>query len=154
MMMRCVNVSDHPIPTPLPTLQSPLLFRLKPHSSSSPHTLRLSTSLACSWVHHPPVCAPPPGQPLNTPHLHIQVKALGELKQQDLVDFFAKYLSVTSQTRRRICSHVVGRAGSSSSFLFPLSRVAGADSSSSSVLQFALPRLTPDCARAVRVVFV
>jgi len=40
----------------------------------------------------------------------LEVKALGEITQQDLVDFFARHLSVKSQTRRRICSHVVGRA--------------------------------------------
>jgi len=40
----------------------------------------------------------------------LEVKALAEVKQEDLVKFFVQHLSVTSQTRRRICCHVVGRA--------------------------------------------
>jgi len=40
----------------------------------------------------------------------LEVKALAEITQPELVEFFVKYLSVTSQTRRRIACHVVGRA--------------------------------------------
>jgi len=40
----------------------------------------------------------------------LEVKALAEITQPELVEFFVKHLSVTSQTRRRIACHVVGRA--------------------------------------------
>ena len=40
-----------------------------------------------------------------------EIEALAAISQQDLVSFFAQHLAVTSVTRRRICSHVVGRAG-------------------------------------------
>jgi insulysin len=39
-----------------------------------------------------------------------EIEALAAISQQDLVSFFAQHLAVTSVTRRRICSHVVGRA--------------------------------------------
>jgi insulysin len=40
----------------------------------------------------------------------LEVKALSEITLQNLVDFFVRHISVKSPTRRRICSHVVGRA--------------------------------------------